>query len=1061
MFTKEEAKEIVRKIVERFEYHLDEYKKGNYNETQTRNDFINPFFEALGWDINNRQGLAESYREVIHEDKIKIGGHTKAPDYCFTIYGQRKFFLEAKKPSVSITDSIDPAYQLRRYGWSAKMPISIITDFEELSIYDCTIKPTLNDKASVARINYFTYRDYLKEFDFLWDTFSKEMVLKGSFDKFVSSNKGKRGTSEVDKELLKLIEGWRSDLAKNIALRNNEIDIYNLNLAVQKIIDRIIFLRIAEDKGIEPYELLFSIAQNKDASYTKYKQLDEIFIKANKKYNAGLFQPEKWLSDLKIDDKVIVSIINALYYPECPYEFSILPIEILGNIYEQFLGKTIQFRNVKDGHTVIIDEKPEVRKAGGVYYTPQYIVNYIVKNTVGKILGDWESGIGNQELGNRNWEIGNYVYKNKGLQNERESQDLQGVTGLGRCNEISRNDLLLNEDSTQTGNLRTNQSDSESSSINSGEYIEFNNKGKYAPNMESNSESKQTIKRNDSLAKQEQSQFLIPNSRFLSPVEISKIKICDPACGSGSFLVGAYQYLLNFHLNYYTNEKNLKSALKENKIYQVAEHNYKLTIEEKQRILINNIFGVDIDPQATQVTKLSLYLKLLENEGKEAEGVLFRHSDLKLLPTLENNIKCGNSLIGSDFYNDKDIMLFGNEEMRKINVFDWEKEFPEIFKNGGFDVVIGNPPYVRIHLLDKIYVNYFLEKYKVAISQVDLYSIFIEKSIIILKDNGYFSFITPRFLQFNLDSRKVRELLLDFDIESITEVGKAFEQASTECIVFNIKKSKSNNHTVRIFDFYPMQNCRFIKNLNQTIFTEFPSSIFNTVISDNEFKLIKKLIFQSNPLRTIAKTKRGMEIGKKTIRENSIGQKTLLGEEVNKFIIKYQNTYCLETDKEIKRLQDFSEIEKLLIRRVANKLIATYDNNNYYFIKNLYAVISPNINLFFLLALINSQLINFFFKKYFTTKKEEIFPEIQTYQIESLPIRVLDFSNPAEKAQHDRLVSLVDSMLEIQKQYHTATTEADKKLFKQKIDILDHRIDTLVYQLYGLTEEEIRIVEGE
>ncbi|NLO18371.1 MAG: hypothetical protein GX121_00585, partial [Ignavibacteria bacterium] len=262
MITKEEAKDRISKIIERFDFHIEDYKKGSYNETQTRNDYINPFFEALGWDINNKQGLAESYREVIHEDKVKVAGKTKAPDYCFTIYGQRKFFVEAKKPSVHIKESIEPAYQLRRYGWSAKMPISIITDFEEFSIYDCTIKPAPQDKASVARIKYITFNEYIKEFDFLWDTFSKEMVLKGSFDKFISSNKGKKGTSEVDKELLKLIEGWRNELAKNIALRNNELDIYNLNLAVQKIIDRIIFMRIAEDKEIEPYEALFSIAQN-------------------------------------------------------------------------------------------------------------------------------------------------------------------------------------------------------------------------------------------------------------------------------------------------------------------------------------------------------------------------------------------------------------------------------------------------------------------------------------------------------------------------------------------------------------------------------------------------------------------------------------------------------------------------------------------------------------------------------------------------------------------------------------------------------------------------------
>jgi len=142
MITKEEAYKKIASLVERFTEQRDFYKRTDYNETLTRRDFIDPFFKALGWDIDNEQGYAESYREVIHEDKIKIGGATKAPDYSFRLGGgKRLFFVEAKKPSVLIKDEITPAYQVRRYGWSAKLPISIITDFEEFAIYDCTKKP--------------------------------------------------------------------------------------------------------------------------------------------------------------------------------------------------------------------------------------------------------------------------------------------------------------------------------------------------------------------------------------------------------------------------------------------------------------------------------------------------------------------------------------------------------------------------------------------------------------------------------------------------------------------------------------------------------------------------------------------------------------------------------------------------------------------------------------------------------------------------------------------------------------------------------------------------------
>ncbi|MEO6133568.1 MAG: type I restriction endonuclease, partial [Ginsengibacter sp.] len=201
MFTKEEALSKIAALVERFHEQLASYKKSEYNETLTRKDFIDPFFTALGWDMNNSAGNAEAYREVIHEDKIKIGSATKAPDYSFRLAGgKRLFFVEAKKPSVHVKDEILPAYQVRRYAWSAKLPVSILTDFEEFAVYDCKRKPNITDKASTSRIKYITYKDYLTEFDFIWDNFSKEKVLKGGFDKYVNSDSNKKGTSTVDKE---------------------------------------------------------------------------------------------------------------------------------------------------------------------------------------------------------------------------------------------------------------------------------------------------------------------------------------------------------------------------------------------------------------------------------------------------------------------------------------------------------------------------------------------------------------------------------------------------------------------------------------------------------------------------------------------------------------------------------------------------------------------------------------------------------------------------------------------------------------------------------------------
>ncbi|MCX6743347.1 MAG: N-6 DNA methylase, partial [Candidatus Parcubacteria bacterium] len=585
----------LKKLVDRFTGNIKQYEDNNYKEFRVRADFIDPFFELLDWDLGNKQGFSEAYRDVIREDQVMVGGQQKAPDYCFKIGVEKKFFVEAKKPSVDIKKDIGAAYQLRRYAYSAKLPLSILTDFHEFAVYDTRIKPKPKDKAEVARIFYCKFDEYEQNFEYIYNTFSKDAILKGSFDRYVADTKKKKGTSEVDKEFLKLIEDWRNDLAKNIAVNNLKLDLYSLNTAVQKIIDRIIFLRIAEARNIEPEDTLSNFADSSNI----YKKLDVYFQQADKRYNSGLFKIENWLSDLKIDDKVLKDLIKSTYYPESPYEFSVLPVEILGNIYEQFLGKVIHLTAT---HQAKIEEKPEVKKAGGVYYTPQYIVDYIVKNTVGEKV----------------------------------------------------------KDST--------------------------------------------------------------------PEKIEALKTLDPACGSGSFLLGAYAYLLRWHLDYYTRDK--KSLEKYKKLGRIYDYkgDFKLTIDEKKKILKNNIFGVDIDGQAVEVTKLSLLLKLMEDETQQSAGMLIKYSKEALLPDLSDNIKCGNSLIGTDFYGSKNMSLFGNDEMRKVNAFDWEKEFKDIFGNGGFDVVIGNPPYVVVK--GGRYTNfeenaetikYYKNNYKYGEQQINLF----------------------------------------------------------------------------------------------------------------------------------------------------------------------------------------------------------------------------------------------------------------------------------------------------------------------------------------------------
>jgi len=201
----------VKRLIERFDKNADSYRSKNYNETRLRVEFLDPFFKALGWDVHNEKGYAEAYKEVIHEDAINVGGATKAPVIIASVFGsERKFFLEAKKPAVNIKEDVAPVFQLRRYAWSAKLPLSILSDFDEFATYDCRVKPVEGDKPSTARILYIAYREYEDRWDDIYSVYSRESVLTGSFDKYAETTKRKKGTAEVDDAFLfryRILEG--------------------------------------------------------------------------------------------------------------------------------------------------------------------------------------------------------------------------------------------------------------------------------------------------------------------------------------------------------------------------------------------------------------------------------------------------------------------------------------------------------------------------------------------------------------------------------------------------------------------------------------------------------------------------------------------------------------------------------------------------------------------------------------------------------------------------------------------------------------------------------------
>ncbi len=1015
------APQTILDLIARFEANLADYRSGHYNETQVRREFVDPFFKALGWDIDNEQGYAERYKDVIHEDAIRVADSVKAPDYAFRIGGARRFFVETKKPAVNVKEDIHPAYQLRRYAWSAKLPLSILTDFEEFAVYDCRIQPNKADKASTARILYLTYRDYTEKWDEIAAIFSREAILKGAFDRYAESSK-KRGTAEVDDAFLAEMDEWRLLLARNLALRNADLTQRELNFAVQMIIDRIIFLRIAEDRGIEPAEQLRNLSRGKGL----YDGLRVLFERADQKYNSGLFHfhAEQGRADfdaltpgLSVDDDTLQKIIRRLYYPESPYVFSQIPPDILGQVYERFLGKVIRLTK---GHRATVEDKPEVRKAGGVYYTPTYIVDYIVKNTVGRLL--------------------------------------EGQT----------------------------------------------------------------------------------------PASAADLRVLDPACGSGSFLIGAYQYLLDWHRDQYLADGPEKHARgRQPRLVQTQDGDWKLTIDEKKRILLDHIHGVDIDSQAVEVTKLSLLLKVLEGEAAGAGQIALLTTE-RLLPDLDGNIKCGNSLIGPDFYaaTPQQLGLFGDaEEMHRINAFDWHAAFPKIMARGGFDAVIGNPPYIRIQALKEwapVEVEFYKQAYRAAgKGNYDIYVVFVEKGLSLLNGRGRLGFILPHKF-FNAQyGEPLRGLIAEGrHLAGVVHFGdqQVFKGATTyTCLLFLKKAGVEACEMVKVDDLaawrtqaqnaasgtIPTQSVtakewNFVVGRSAALFDrlrQIPVKLGDVAdrmaqgirTSANEVYVLD-LVSSDGDLITAHSKQLNLDV----VLERGVTSLFLQGREIKPYrimpsgkvvIIPYriENSHIRLIDEQEMRgcfprtfeylSKNRSYLEerergrmgggnwyayvypknidvmskcKILVPDIANRASFGLDENGDYAFTSGYGITLKNEkaeSIKYVLGLLNSRLLDLYLKSISTTMRGGFFRYFTQF-IEQLPIRTIDFSNPADRARHDRMVALVEGMLDLHRRLPAARTPQEKTLLQRQIEATDHRIDALVYELYGLTDEEIRLVEG-
>ena len=1010
------APDQIIQLVESFHQQIDLYRSGGMNETQTRIQFIDPFFEALGWDVRNQKQIIGIYQDVIHEDSLKISdaNKAKAPDYSFRVAGVRKFFVEAKKPAVNVGKSISAAFQVRRYGWSAKLAVSILTDFEEFAVYDCRIMPNKNDPASQARIKHFNYTEYVDKWEEIYNLFSKEAVLNGCLERFAET-KVKAGIT-VDKAFLQEIEIWRENLATNIAWRNLQIQQRELNFAVQMTINRIVFLRICEDRGMEIYEQLGNLLRSDNI----YQELGRLFVNADYRYNSGLFnfqnqkgreQADDFTLNLTIDDPILKEIIRKLYPPESPYEFSVIPVEILGQVYEQFLGKIIK---ISASRQAVIEDKPEVRKAGGVYYTPSYIVDYIIKHTIGKILS-----------------------------------------------------------------------------------------GK-------------------------------------TPEQVQEITILDPACGSGSFLIVAYQFLLDWYLQQYLQ----KPKKYKNLFYRISAQNWRLTSSERKRIVLTHIYGVDIDQQAVETTKLSLLLKVLEGESGEAITRQLQLFKERALPDLDNNILCGNSLIDGEFYHKSQMNLLDEDTAYRVNIFDWKSAFSAIMKCGGFDVIIGNPPYIRIQALKEwaaLEVDFYKQQYVSASKgNYDIYVVFVEKGLDLLRKDGHLGFILPHKFFNSQYGESVRRLIAEGKyLEKIVHFGdqQIFSKVSTyTCLLFLAKLEKSNLEMEKVTDLidwktnnnsqkgiidYSLVSAKewnFILGEDANLFSKLQQiksrledvtdRIFQGIkTSADKIYIVEKISHQDNLIQVFSKEKQRTyclesnllhplikggdskrydlsKTNKLIIFPYMINNNNLMELiSMNTFKEQYPLTWnylldhkkCLESRENGKmlgetwynygRIQalDVIALPKIFTPDIATVSSFSWDKTGEIFFTGGVAggygiLVKSGYSWEYILGLLNSKVLEFYLKKSSTSMRGGYY-SFESRFIRNLPIKIIDNSQIVEKQKHDLIVNLVQQMLSLHEKLHEVNTPPAKRMVQQQIQATDRQINQLVYELYELTNEEIAIVE--
>ena len=889
----------------------------------------------------------------------------------------------------------------------------IVSNFKELRLYH----HSSSNEYEVFSIEKLLEPETFKKFYFL---LSKENLIakdgESEIEKLYRNNTAEE--EQISTKFYGEYKAARIHLFEHLKRNNPDKDEMLLLEKTQKILDRFIFVCFCEDKGLLPARIFRGtleqartvIIELADKNWQFVQALFKAINDGNpehdiNKFDGGLFAPDEELDSLKLSDAVFEELAKIT-----DYDFETdLNVNILGHIFEQSISDLEEIKAEFD--EVKLDKKKGKRKKEGIYYTPEYITHYIVENAIGGWLED------------RKKELGYY--------------------GLPELTEKDYESVKVKK-AAYNANIKR--------------HLEF-------------WEAYKTI--------------------------LKDIKVLDPACGSGAFLNQAFDYL--YGEGQQVNEE----------IAKLKRGTYSLVDLDKS-ILSDNLYGVDLNKESVEITKLSLWLKTASKQ--------------KELTALDENIKCGNSLIGpelNEFY--KDLKEDNSEEecekqIRKLSLFDWKTEFPGIMANGGFDVVIGNPPYGAE--LNKKAKDFLRNKYPELQFKIDTYSVFILKSIELLRNNSYCYFIIPNTILDNYFEEKIREILLKQNqVKEVIDLSDSiFEEAVVHSMILGFKKAVKSHYLIK---------ANTSKNLNgdylcipNTYFLEQDKFVF-AIRNYNQKDILNILAVNSTPLKNILDIRQAIKTGNDEVyithdKKDEYFKPILRGRDIRKWSINnpelyvnYGNHLACPRDSEI------FEQPKILLRESGNRIIATFDNKGFYIMSSLYnAILTDNsFDLKYVLCLLNSRLFQYQLKLIAFEKTKGTFTKARIFHYYELPVKKSSseqqqpFIEKADKMlTHNQKLWLtqkeffawlkiqyglekVSKKLESFYELHEESffVELKKKLpkenrnlspkqtveikqcfevyrqkmvaLKNELEKTDKEIDELVYELYGLTKDEIKIVE--